>query len=186
LETLKVGGANPMSADLKMKTEPQNEAAPAEQNEYARRLTAQLKEMMEGFLKDCNVDVNITAKDRQRLNGAKELNLSFIKEAFKIANGNPGLMPKFLNVSLLSGKLQELQDLNLLIKIMGQFALVAGNAFIIKSDDCYNNALAIYDCLKRESNRAITDGADDLFNKLRPFFKSRGKKTSKEKSSQLV
>jgi hypothetical protein len=169
-----------ISADRKKKTEPQNEAAPAEQNEYASLLTKQLKEMMEGFLKDCAIGGKNEVKDHKSQKDSGIKTLGFIEKTFEIAANNPVFAPQYLDVNLLDGKLREMKDLMPLKDLSVQFAKAVNDAYNHKSNGCYQNAFTYYGALKQAAKYGRVETACGLLNELKPFFKKERKLSESE------
>jgi hypothetical protein len=139
----------------------------------------QLQEMMEGFLKDCAIDVNLTEKERGRLIGVKGKKLGFIEEAFDMAKYNPGLVPPYLDITLLDGKKRKMEELSMLKQALKQFELIASKAYLLISDECYLDALMFYNTLKEAAGRNVPQ-ARSLYGALAPFFKHPKKKPAQD------
>jgi hypothetical protein len=165
----------------KIETKPSKEAEPVE-TDPVKQLTKQLQEMMEGFQKDCASDSHLTPKEHHRFHGVGIKSFGFIDKAFEVAELNPELAPHYLDVKLLNGKLNKLNDIMALKNVLAQFAKHVETAYLINSDGCYRDALAYYDSLK-EAVKMRVDAAETPFKELLPFFKSHGHKQSPGESS---
>jgi hypothetical protein len=174
-----------MSADRKKKTEPQKEADPAA-TDTVSRLEGQVHEMMEDFKKNCPVDSQTPVKDHRRLHGVGVRTLGFVERAFEIADLNPGFAPHYLNVKLLKEKLREMEDMVMLKNVLNQFMEFVEEAYLFKSNACYQDALKYYDSLKEYARQGNDSIAQEFFKELRPFFKSHKKKPSPSVSTKSV
>jgi glutaredoxin-related protein len=131
---------------------------------------------MEGFIKDCPIDKKKQMTGRKRLHGAGIKSLGFIERTFKIANICPQYAPSYLNITLLNGKLREMENMTALKNVLNQFMKFAETACLFKSDDCYQNALIYYKGLSHAALRANTPGAESMFAELKTFFNRNKKK----------
>jgi hypothetical protein len=170
-----------MSADPEKKAEPSKKAEPVE-TDTVKQLTKQLQEMMEGFQKDCASEAHLTPKEHRQLHGVGIKSFGFIDKAFEVAELNPELAPHYLDVKLLNGKLNKLNDIMALKNVLAQFAAIVETAYLLNSDGCYRDALAYYESLK-EAVKMRIDAAETPFKELQPFFKSHGHKQSPSESS---
>jgi hypothetical protein len=121
-----------------------------------------------------------------RLHGTGIKTLGFVLKVFETANLNPKYAPHYLNVTLLDAKLQKVEDLMTLKTVLTQFIEVVETAYLIRSDNCYHDALEYYDSLRDTVKRTQDSEAVMLFKELQPFFKSHKKKPAPRASSKLV
>jgi hypothetical protein len=139
---------------------------------------AQLKEMMEGFQKDCPSYDEASLRKRNQLHGMGIKTTGFVGSVFEIAKSNPDFAPHFMDVTLLDEKLRKMENITSLRNILKQFMELVETDYLFKSNECYHLALGYYDSLKEYARQGSDSVAEMLFKKLKPFFKNRGKRHS--------
>jgi hypothetical protein len=148
-----------------------------------RDLVTDLENLMHAFIAEENVESGLTGKDRLRLVSAGVRNYGFIDKAFDIARDNPTFMPPNFNIDALNTNLRQLEDLRQLMLTLQQFLQLVTNAFMLKADFCYRDALRIYASLEEQTRNKVP-GAAPLYDALKTFFKRRrredGELTEKE------
>jgi hypothetical protein len=127
---------------------------------------------MQYFTEEENVETSLTGKDRSRLFSAGVRNYGFIDKAFDIARDNPSFMPPHFNIDALNTNLRQLEDLRQLMLTLQQFLQLVTNAFMLKADFCYRDALRIYAGLQEQSKNKVP-GAEPLYEALKTYFKRR-------------
>jgi hypothetical protein len=137
-----------------------------------RELIAELEGKMHFFMEEENVETSLTSTDRRRLFSAGVRNYGFIDKAFDIARDNPSFMPPHFDIGTLNTNLRQLEDLRQLMLTLQQFLQLVTNAFMLKADFCYRDALRIYASLQEQTKNKIP-GAEPLFNALKTYFKRR-------------
>jgi hypothetical protein len=130
---------------------------------------------MEGFQKNCLTDDIIKPKDLRRLHGTGIKTLGFIERAFRLAKSFPDFAPHYLNITLLDGKLRELNNIMSLKEILKTFTEIAEKAYLLISNDCYQNALVFYESLK-EATKMKESGSETALKELEPFFSHKSKR----------
>jgi hypothetical protein len=137
-----------------------------------RELIAELEGKMHFFMEQENVESNLSGTDRKRLFSAGVRNYGFIDKSFDIARDNPDFMPPHFDINALNSNLRQLEDLRQLMLTLQQFLQLVTNAFMLKADFCYRDALRIYASLKEQTKNKVP-GAEPLFEALKTFFKRR-------------
>jgi hypothetical protein len=158
-----------------------NETAPVEED-VVSILIKQLQEMIDCFYNVRPAGDSITAKNQRRLHGVGIKTLGFIETAFRLAKSFPDFAPHYINVTLLDGKLKELNNMTSLKQILHHFNEIVETAYLFSADDCYKNALAYYESLK-EAYKMKESCAETALKELEPFFKSHKKKHSPSEPS---
>ena len=110
-------------------------------------------------------NADLTPMQRRRLFGVQARKLGFITKAFEIANVRPQFVPPNLSMQNMTTLQGNLEEARVLLATIDDYMLVHNDAL-------YRGALGIYGML-RAMARLRVQGAQDLFNILRRFFRNR-------------
>jgi hypothetical protein len=149
-----------------------------------RDLVTDLENLMHVFVVEENVESGLTGTDRQRLISAGVRNYGFIDKAFDIARDNPSFMPPNFNIDALNTNLRQLEDLRQLMLTLQQFLQLVTNAFMLKADFCYRDALRIYASLEEQTRNNVPRAAP-LYDALKTFFKRRRRESDEPTEREL-
>jgi len=159
-------------------------AQPRPSDSYIEQLINDLENSMQFFITDENIQSNLTGRDRSRLFSAGVRNYGFIDKAFDIARDNPQFMPAHFDITRLNQNLRDLENLRQLMLVLQQFLQLVTNAFMLKADFCYRDALRIYASLQEQTRNRVP-GAEPLFNALRTFFHRRRRQSDEPTEKEL-
>jgi hypothetical protein len=157
---------------------------PQDLDAIIRQLIAELENTMHFFVEAENVENNLTGRDRSRLFSAGVRNYGFIEKSFDIARDNLSFMPPHFNIDDLNSNLRQLEDLRQLMLTLQQFLQLVTNAFMLKADFCYRDALRIYASLQEQTRNRVP-GAEPLFEALRTFFRRRRRESDEPSEMEL-
>ena len=115
---------------------------------------------------------NLTARQRNRLIGAKARNYGFITTAWEIAAGNPHFIPSNFTLENMTRTLRALEKARQLTFAAEQLGLLAGDYLLLTSDAASRDALWFYGNLQSQA-RARVAGAEPLYAELSQFFARR-------------
>ena len=122
---------------------------------------------------------DLTGTERRRLIGAKSRNYGFIVKATEIVDDRPNFIPpNFLmsDMTATVANLEKARDLSVRLENLQRLV----DDFLLQSTDAaYRGALLIYRNLQTQARGRI-HGAEDLFQQLFQFFKSRGRRPNAE------
>ena len=153
-------------------------------DEIIKEITSVVERNMNWFVQADEISNSLTGKDRLRLFSARSRNYGFIDKAFDIARDNPSFMPPNFDVKELYVKLRALEDLRQLMLILQSFLQLVTSSFMLQADDCYRDALRIYNSLREQKNGRVP-GAAALFDTLEEFFKRRHRAGDEPTEKQL-
>ena len=159
-------------------------AQPKPSDSYIEQLIYDLENSMQFFITDENIQSNLTGTDRRRLFSAGVRNYGFIDKAFDIARDNPQFMPAHFDITRLNQNLRDLENLRQLMLVLQQFLQLVSNAFMLKADFCYRDALRIYASLQEQTRNRVP-GAEPLFNALKTFFHRRRRQSDEPTEKEL-
>jgi adenine-specific DNA methylase len=143
-----------------------------------------IQSQMNMFVKNENIDVNLSKKERRRLISAGIKNYGFIDKAYDIARDNQQYFPPVFSIQQMGRDLEELETIRHLAILLEQFQQTVNENLLIKGDKNYRNALQVYNILRDQGHSKVT-GADALYESLKYFFRKQkasgeGNPTEKE------
>ena len=144
-----------------------------------------VEDAMNDFIKNEDIDFNLTGKERMRLIGAGVRNWGFINKAYEIARDNPDFLPKQFDALGFSRDMREYEEVRQLSFTLEQFLRAVNEAMLIRSDILFRLALRVYGNL-RELARARVPGAQDLFNALLRYFRHRRRPGAAEPTEKEI
>jgi hypothetical protein len=125
----------------------------------------------------------LSGRERLRLYGAGVKNFGFIKTAYDIAETRPDFTPKYFEFENMREGLNNFENMRRLVFELRMFLEAAENIALLESDALYHYSLQVYGNLREMTRRRIP-GANDLYAKLREYFKrpkrNSGEPTQKE------
>jgi hypothetical protein len=113
---------------------------------------------------------HLRALDRKRLNSIRDGNLGFIERSYALALENPEFLPRYLPTEKLTEDHQLYLNINSLAILNRQIGDFFKNMEIIAADMDYTNNLEFYKTVQEAANRRV-DGAETVYNDLKPRFK---------------
>ena len=117
-------------------------------------------------------NADLTPMQRRRLFGVQARKLGFITKAFEIANVRPQFVPPNLSMQNMTTLQGNLEEARVLLATIDQMRRMIDDYMLVHNDALYRGALGIYGML-RAMARLRVQGAQDLFNILRRFFRNR-------------
>jgi hypothetical protein len=144
-----------------------------------------IEEKMNQFTAAADVETTMSPAMRRRLVGAGVKNYGFIDKAYDIARDNPKALPAGLTAEAMWKDMHDFEEARQLVAVLEQFLLVAKEYMAIIGDQCFRDALFIYDNLKMQSKNR-EPWATPLYEMLMSFFKKRRKPGEAEPTTKEI
>jgi hypothetical protein len=136
---------------------------------FLEDLIFELESWIRDFMKEADIDTNMTGRERMRLFGVKSRHYGFINKAWDIARDNPAFQPSNFSMSEMAKTMRLLEQVRHLSMIVEQLRQLVDDYLLLTCDTAYRDALRIYGNLREQSSARVA-GADALFQELKQYF----------------
>jgi hypothetical protein len=129
--------------------------------------------------------LKLTGTERGRLLGSGIRRYGFIDLVSDLAAANPDFTPPYIDIESLKKMIREIEVLRNISSILQGLDIQNNNHLLEKGDAAYRIALTYYNTVKQASHQGFS-GANAIFNELKPFFKSMGRRKSSKPTEKQV
>ncbi|MDR0206763.1 MAG: hypothetical protein LBI45_05860 [Bacteroidales bacterium] len=160
-----------------------NEKALIPMNEL-QQIHDEVYNIMEKF-PDISQDVALSEAERRRLQGSGIRRYGFIDKVSDLAAANTDFVPPFMSIDDLKDLVRQIEILRNTSANLQQLLRMVNDELLVTGDEAYRIALMYYNSVRDASRRRVP-GAAALFNMLRPFFTSMGRRKTDEPTEKEI
>jgi hypothetical protein len=135
-------------------------------------ITETVQDLLTDFSQVEEVNNTLSPAERKRLIGAGVKNYGFIDKAYDIARDNPKFLPPFLSSQEIWQDMHDFEEIRQLVMVLEKFLQLATECMMVRGDQCFRDALRVYDSLKEMAKNRVP-GAAPLLESLMSFFRKR-------------
>ncbi|MDR0517447.1 MAG: hypothetical protein LBH25_10435 [Fibromonadaceae bacterium] len=135
-------------------------------------ITETVQDLLTDFSQVEEVNNTLSSAVRRRLIGAGVRNYGFIDKAYDIARDNPKFLPPFLSAQEIWQDMHSFEEIRQLVMVLEKFLQLATECMMVRGDQCFRDALRVYDSLKEMAKNRVP-GAAPLLESLMSFFRKR-------------